>query len=209
MRPCLTRGKDLPEGDPQWRRNPMHDAFDAEGERHMTRKNAAAAAVNRVSIVGIVLACCCFANSAAWAIDCLGVAGDPKTGWYSWREIDGRKCWFKKTGAMPAKSELQWPAKARQEARLTEPVQPPSRRTEPAPVVPPEAEAATAPEPDASAPLRFKTARVKPATGSSLRPGVSLDLMDGTSLSAKPPANLAPADPFHARFIGNAKPSSD
>lgn len=175
----------------------------------MKRKNAVAAAVNRVSIVGIALACCCFANSAAWAIDCQSAAGDPKTGWYSWREIDGRKCWFKKTGAMPAKSQLQWPEKAPQEARLTEPSRTSSKRAEPAPAMPPDAELETTPEPGATEPLRFKTARVKPATGFPLRPGVGPDLMDGTSLSAKPPANLAPADPFHARFIGNAKPSSD
>jgi hypothetical protein len=175
----------------------------------MKRKNAAAAAVNRVSIVGIALACCCFANSAAWAIDCMSAAGDPKTGWYSWREIDGRKCWFKKTGAMPAKSELQWPAKAPQEARLTEPARSQSKRAEPAPARPPEVETEVTPESSVPEPLRFKTARVKPATGSPARPEVGPDLMDGTSLSDKAPANLAPADPFHARFIGNAKPSSD
>ena len=90
----------------------------------MIRMSTTAATVNRVNAVIVVLACCCAGSTSAWAIDCLSNPGDPKTGYYSWRDIDGRKCWFKKTGAIPAKSQLQWPAKSKQEARSVEPASP-------------------------------------------------------------------------------------
>ena len=60
---------------------------------------------------------------------------------------------------------------------------------------------------------RFKTARVKPATGTSLRLGNGqVDLLNGASLATmhalggarQKPANPAPADPFSARFTGKA-----
>jgi hypothetical protein len=38
-----------------------------------------------------------------------------RSGWWSWREIDGRKCWYKKVGAVPPKSEFMWPQDAQQE----------------------------------------------------------------------------------------------
>jgi hypothetical protein len=157
--------------------------------------------------------CCCFGGSSAWAIDCRSAPGDPRTDWYSWREIDGRKCWFAKTGAMPPKSQLHWPAKVEEEARPIEPGSPPSKqRTEPEAEAPPQADTANTPEPRPPAPPRLLTARVRPATGASLPLGNGLDLMNGASLSAmrplggarRKPATLAPADPFSARFTGSS-----
>jgi hypothetical protein len=68
------------------------------------------------------------------------------------------------------------------------------------------------PEPKPQTLPQFKAARVKPATGASLRLGNGqVDLLNGASLSTmhalggarQKPANLAPADPFGARFTGN------
>jgi hypothetical protein len=173
-----------------------------------------------VVIVRVMFVGCCLGGSSAWAIDCLSAPGDPRTGWYSWREIDGRKCWFQKTGAMPAKSQLHWPARVGQEARSIEPTSPSKappaqERTEPeaaAPPSPPPADTANRPEPQPPTLPRFRTARVKPATGASLPLGNGLDLMSGASLSAmqplggvrRKPAGRAPADPFDARFTGRS-----
>jgi hypothetical protein len=164
------------------------------------------------SVVIIILVCSCLGSSSAWAIDCLNAPGDPKSGWYSWRDIEGRRCWFKKTGAMPAKSQLNWPAKVREEARSIEPASPSTERTLPVTVPLPPADTTPVPEPKPPALPQFKTARVKPATGASLRLGNGqVDLLNGASLSTmhplggarQKPANLAPADPFGARFTGN------
>jgi hypothetical protein len=164
------------------------------------------------SVVVIMFVCCYLGSSSAWAIDCLSAPGDPKTGWYSWREIDGRKCWFRKAGAMPPKSLLHWPAKDGQEARSIEPVSPSKERTEPEAAAPPLADMTNRPEPEPPTLPRVKTARVKPATGASLRLGNGLDLMNGASLSAvrtlggarQKPASRGPADPFNARFTGGS-----
>jgi hypothetical protein len=130
----------------------------------------------------VIILCCCLGSPSAWAIDCASAPGDAKTGWYSWREIDGRRCWFlKKAGAMPPKSQLHWPAKARQDARATEPPSPSKERTEP--VAAAEAAATKVPEPVPSALPRFKTVRVKPAPDVSLRLGNGLDLMNDANLT--------------------------
>jgi hypothetical protein len=160
--------------------------------------------------VVIALVCCCLGSSSAWAIDCLSAPGDPKTGWYAWREIDGRKCWFRKTGAMPPKSQLHWTSNVG-EPRSTEPVSRSKERT--VPVAGPPAQADTTNGPESRPPTApvFKTVPVKPATAASLRLGNDqVDLMNGASLSAvqalagrRRPVRLAPADPFDARFTGN------
>jgi hypothetical protein len=161
--------------------------------------------------VVILLVCSYFlGSSSAWAIDCLSVPGDLKTGWYSWREIDGRKCWFQKTGAMPPKSQFHWPAKVGQEARSAE-TGSPSAESELEVVAPPPADKTNRREPKPPTLPQFKTVRVMPATGISLRLGNGLDLMNGASLSAMQPlgaarrvASPAPADPFDARFTGSS-----
>lgn len=161
--------------------------------------------------------CCCLGSSAAWAIDCLNSPGDPKTGWYSWRQIDGRKCWFRKAGAMPAKSQLHWPEKVEQEARPEEPAspspsEPPASAQERTGSIapPPRADTTLRPQPRQPAPPRFKMVRVRPTTGASVRLGHGFDLLSGASLTGmqplgarREPAGRAPADPFSARFTGS------
>jgi len=65
------------------------------------------------AFLGTVL-CCCFVASPVQAIDCLSAPDHSDTGWWSWREIDGRKCWYKKVGAVPPKSEFRWPESEKQ-----------------------------------------------------------------------------------------------
>jgi hypothetical protein len=171
--------------------------------------------VNRVtkSIVISSMLCCWFASAPAWAIDCLSAAGDPKSGWYSWREIDGRKCWFKKTDAMPAKSQLHWPTKLEENPP---PVNPPpinsaapEERTVPAAVLPPAPTAEPVESKSTTLP-QFRTVRVKPVPVNSPIGNNQVDLMDSGSLSAvqvfggvRPKVGRpAPADAFDARFNG-------
>ena len=49
-------------------------------------------------------------SAADAAIRCEGAPGREQRGVYwSWREIDGKRCWFIRTsGAMPAKSAFTW-----------------------------------------------------------------------------------------------------
>ena len=192
----------------------------------MKRMRAAATVAIRINAVIVVSIGCSLGSSLgsspAWAmIDCMAAPGEPKVGArYFWREIDGRKCWFLKTGDIPPKSQLRWPTKDRTDARSTSaaspaaerrgpvavapveppPVEPPS--VEPSAVTAPPAETADAPRPRATSQLRFRTARVKPVAAPALNLGHGLDLMSGASLTAKTPPSLAPADPFHARFTG-------
>jgi hypothetical protein len=161
--------------------------------------------MKRIAIVPIVL--CALAAPSAWAIDCMSAPGNPKDGWYAWREIEGRKCWFKKTGGMPAKSQLHWPAKAERESPVAE-TSPPER---PIPVVARPQETETTKPQSKPAPVsHFTTLPVRP-TSAPLRLGNGqIDLMSGASLSgAEPlgsagqkPARFAPADAFEARFSG-------
>lgn len=181
----------------------------------MKRMRAAATVTIRINAAMLVLVCCNVGGPSAWAIDCQSAAGDPKTGWYSWRLIDGRKCWFLKTGAMPAKSQLRWPDKAEEIAPEkaagagpavdTRPAALPTaadESTEPLAATPLPSEAQDRPQPRPLSQLRFRTTRVKPAPAPLLHLGHGLDLMSGSSLTARTPPSLAPADPFHSRFTG-------
>jgi len=137
----------------------------------------------------IPFVCCWLVSSSAWAIDCLSGPGDPKTGWYAWREIEGRKCWFKKSGAMPPKSQLRW-AKAEQEP--AEPLYAAKVGIAPVADPPREAETTTASKTDprvGSVP-QIRIVRVRPVS----MPGIAGD--------PPSPARLVPADSFNARFIG-------
>jgi hypothetical protein len=160
----------------------------------------------------IPLVCCCFGASSAWAIDCLSAPGDPKTGWYSWREIEGRRCWFKKTGAMPPKPQLRWVTTVEQEPRSLKPLPPSDERTEPIAVPPPQSDRKNRPEAESPPVPQFKTVRVKPSTAAPPYLGNDqVDLMSGATLSAmrplagarQRPPRLAPTDQFNARFTGN------
>jgi hypothetical protein len=190
----------------------------------MKRMRAAATVAIRINAVILVSICCSLGSSSAWAmIDCMAAPGEPKVGArYFWREIDGRKCWFLKNGDIPPKSQLRWPAKDRNDARSTSAVSPAAERRGPVAVAPPSvepppaeppsvepsaveappAETAHAAQPRGASQLRFRVARVKPVAAPALNLGHGLDLMSGSSLTAKTPPSLAPADPFHARFTG-------
>jgi hypothetical protein len=194
----------------------------------MKRMRAAATIAIRINAVFVVSICCSLGSSlgssSAWAmIDCMAAPGEAKVGArYFWREIDGRKCWFLKTGDIPPKSQLRWPTKDRTDARSTSAVSPAAERRGPVAVPPPPVELPSV-EPPSVEPsaietppadsadrsrsrtpsqLRFRTARVKPLAAPALNLGHGLDLMSGASLTAKTPPSLAPADPFHARFTG-------
>jgi hypothetical protein len=176
------------------------------------------------SIVLVAIGFTWLLSSSAWAIECLSARGDPKTGWYSWREIDGRRCWFKKVGAMPPKSELHWPVKEDREepprapaASAAPPEQSASRPERPAsapertvPAAPPgQATNTTKTQPETATVSHFTTLSVRPNTPRRPRNG-PIDLMNGASVSSmepfgearQRPARLAPADPFGARFTG-------
>jgi hypothetical protein len=56
-----------------------------------------------------LLVCCSVSTQSARAIECLTSPNQTERGWWSWREIDGRRCWYKKIGAVPPKSEFVWP----------------------------------------------------------------------------------------------------
>jgi len=68
----------------------------------MTATNAISAA--------IILAAMTAGNAADAAIRCQNAPGRPQHGVYwSWREIEGKRCWFISTrGAMPPKSAFTW-----------------------------------------------------------------------------------------------------
>ena len=58
--------------------------------------------------------CCCGTELSAGTIECLTAPNRSEAGWWSWREIDGRKCWYNKVGAVPPKSEFFWPEQAKE-----------------------------------------------------------------------------------------------
>jgi FAD/FMN-containing dehydrogenase len=65
-------------------------------------------------------------TAAPAEILCRDTAGESGVHW-SWREIDGRHCWFKSRGAMPPKSELRWEKpQARAKMKEEEAVPPPA-----------------------------------------------------------------------------------
>ena len=99
------------------------------------------------ALVSTLLVCCCVATSSAQAIECLGTPKS-ESGWWAWREIDGRKCWYKKVGAVPPKSEFVWPEHARETPPRKEAPQQSSST--------PATDGMKSPEP------RIETARVKP-----------------------------------------------
>jgi hypothetical protein len=180
------------------------------------RRNSMAYGVSMKRIAVVVpIVFCSLGGPSAWAIDCMSAPGSPKDGWYAWREIDGRKCWFKKTGAMPPKSQLHWPAKAERETAAVEPS--PAQRTIPAAARPQEATPVAArpqePEPPKAqskpAPVaHFTTLPVRPSSAPLRLGNGQIDLMSSATLSGAQPLGkqkspgFAPADPFGARFSG-------
>jgi hypothetical protein len=47
-------------------------------------------------------------SAASAEILCRDKAGSEPGVHWSWRDIEGRRCWFKRHGAIPQKSELRW-----------------------------------------------------------------------------------------------------
>jgi hypothetical protein len=175
------------------------------------------------TILAVPIALSCLAGSSAWAIDCMSAPGNAKDGWYAWREIDGRKCWFKKTGGMPPKSQLHWPEKADREPPR-EPASPPPERTTQAPERTTEPVSAS-PEKTLPVPALRQTDTVKPQSQPSafshvtvipVRPTLAAPRVqngqtevvkreselsrESPGAPTQQPARLAPTDPFEARF---------
>ena len=150
-------------------------------------------------LVITLLICWSVGTSSAQAIECLSVPNRSESGWWSWREIDGRKCWYKKVGAVPPKSELIWPDQAKE-------VPPAGGLSQPEP------SSMRAPEAMTMAVPQIEVARVKPVDLSApnfrLSDGL-IDLMKGFSLAGfqgiggawhGPPYLALPADTFDARY---------
>ena len=148
------------------------------------------------ALVTTLLVCCCVATSSAQAIECLS-SPKSESGWWSWREIDGRKCWYKKVGAVPPKSEFVWP-----DAKEA----PPSGEATPRPSSTPTTEGMRSPLP------RIEMARVKPVDLSNpnfrladgrvgLMEAFSLSSLRGIGGAWEVPHHVGVRlDPFEARY---------
>jgi hypothetical protein len=146
----------------------------------------------------IIFVGCCIVGSSAWAIDCLSAPGISTTGWYSWREIEGRKCWFKKIGVMPPKSQLHW-VNTREEAHPIKPAAPAKYTTDSAAAAPPRADVTNTPKAEQPMPTHFKTARVKSVGTLGHGNGdKSIQKLGAQQKSIR----FAPADSFNTRFTG-------
>jgi hypothetical protein len=149
-------------------------------------------------LVTTLLVCCCAAASSAQAIECLSAPNQSGTGWWSWREIDGRKCWYKKVGPVPPKSEFVWPDQAKEAPSAGDAAQPPSSM--------PATEGMTSPLP------RIEMARVKRVdlTAVNFRLGDGrVGLLEGFDLASfrglggaweMPDHTGVPLDTFDARY---------
>jgi hypothetical protein len=145
-----------------------------------------------------LLVCCCVATSSAQAIECLSEPNRSGSGWWSWREIDGRKCWYKKVGAVPPKSEFVWPEHAKEAPPRRETAQPSSSM--------PTTEGMTTPLP------RIEMARVKPVDLTNpifrladgrvgLIEGFDLSSLRGIGGAWEVPHHIGiPLDTFDARY---------
>ncbi len=154
----------------------------------------------RIFVIGLLVCCSVFTLSAR-AIECLDTPNKSESGWWSWRQIDGRKCWYKKVGAVPPKSEFVWPDQAKETSLAGEPVPQESLSTQA-----PKAMTATSPQ--------IEVARAKPIdpTSPKLRFQISdgvVDLMKGSSLLSYeglggawqiPPYSVASDDTFDERY---------
>jgi hypothetical protein len=151
------------------------------------------------SLAATLLVCCCVASSSAHAINCLSSPTQSEGGGYwSWREIDGRKCWYKKVGAVPPKSEFVWPEQAKE---APPPREPPRRSASP-----PTTEGMK------TTPPRIEMARVKPVdlTDPNYRLADGrIGLLEGFDLSGVrgiggiwevPPHIVFPLDNFARRY---------
>jgi hypothetical protein len=150
-----------------------------------------------------LLVTCMIPMLSARAIECLS-APKSGSGWWSWREIDGRKCWYKKVGAVPPKSECFWPEQAKEAPTAVERVLPAEERVQQEPLPMPAAEPTTATVP------KVKMVRVKSVDLSNpvfrlsnglidLTKGLSLAGFHGVGGAWQTPPYIS-ADAFDARF---------
>jgi hypothetical protein len=156
------------------------------------------------------LTACCLFSSSAWAIDCQSSPGARTTGWWSWREIEGRKCWFIKAGAMPPKSELHWPAMESPVLREAEPssAKEPINEELDRPAAVPTSQTAIKHSRSTDPLPHLNILRTRPISGPEESRDNHIDLMSSAPLSRmqvfrgsrRKPAN---ADPFNARFKGS------
>jgi hypothetical protein len=152
------------------------------------------AARGGVLTAAIGLVCCSASTRSARASECLTSPNQSERGWWSWREIDGRKCWYKKVDSVPPKSEFVWPEGPSGEERAEE--EPTfMRATEPMALPSPEVEMA-----------RVKP--VEPTVDFRLSEGL-IDLTKGFSLKGfhgiggaleTPPYTPLSGDTFDERF---------
>jgi len=140
----------------------------------------------------------CVAISSARAIECLSAPNQSESGWWSWREIDGRKCWYKKVGAVPPKSEFIWPEHAKEAPPAGEPAQQSSsmQATETMTATLPRIEVARVKRVDLAAPnFRLSDGRV------GLIEGFNLSSIRGIGGTWEMPAYIKlPPDTFDARY---------
>ena len=156
-----------------------------------------------ITLLGVAaflgITACGLFTSSVQAIECLSAPDHSDSGWWSWREIDGRKCWYKKVGAVPPKSEFSWPEQAKESPTTEAPAAPvsPSIQTT-------EGVAGTSPQ--------IELARVKPVeiTEPNYRLGEGrVGLLEAFDLSGPrgiggtwetPPTIKLPIDTFEARY---------
>jgi hypothetical protein len=147
-----------------------------------------------------LLVCCSVSTQSARAIECLTSPNQTERGWWSWREIDGRRCWYKKVGAVPPKSEFVWPdQQAKEEAQPgeeragQEPIF--MRATEPMPSALPEVEMARVKPVDPTVDFRLSEGLI------DLTKGVSLAGFHGIGGALEtPPYTPVSRDSFDDRF---------
>ena len=157
----------------------------------------------------ILLFCWCVASSSVQAIDCLRAPDHSESGWWSWREIDGRKCWFKKVGAVPPKSEFRWPQDAK-EAPLAAPAAQHESNSAPLTAAPAQQETSTQAMPTTAPRILMARVKLVDPTATDLRVNERrVGLLGGSYLSGlraiggtwEVPTHIEPApDTFAARY---------
>ena len=141
-----------------------------------------------------LLVCCCLASSSARAIECLSAPDQSASVWWSWREIDGRKCWYKKVGAVPPKSEFVWPEQAKEAAPAAEAAQPAAPAAEAAQRAAPAAKTAqpAAPAAEAAQPAAPAAKTAQPAAPTPTTEGMT---STPPRMASAPHIEIAPVKP--------------
>ena len=75
--------------------------------------------------IGLLVLIFLFGPVPANAVECRSHAGDTRESHWTWRNIDGRRCWYKGRRALP-KTSLHWSSKKEMDPRV------PAKKTAPA-----------------------------------------------------------------------------